>query len=152
MSKVVYKYDLEPKTTLTIRRGAKLLSVGRQSRPNGYAVVAWFLVETACLADERRKFVVVPTGVELPEHGNGCVYRGTAANMEGSLVFHGFEDQHEWEPIPFVGERVGGDGRHFEVCEIADDGMVWLRNMHTGYRELMSPRWIAISGWWWKAP
>jgi len=157
VSKVVYKYELKPKTQLTLRRGAKLLSVGRQPSADGDIIVAWFLVQLAQNAEERRAFICVPTGAELresgPEKAYGVVYRGTVTGVDGSLVFHVFEDRSGWQPIPYLSERFYTKEASYEVVsQVDENGDVVLMDVQTGHREKLSMRWIVASGWWGEAP
>ena len=86
--KVIYKYDLKPKTNqLTMPRGALILCVQtQQGVPR-----LWALVD-ADAPDETRVIEVYSTGEPVIEDmGVSRNYVGTFQLEGGSLVFHVFE-------------------------------------------------------------
>ncbi len=84
MSKVIYKYRLEPDGAIFMPKGAKILTVQTQ-RDESYL---WAMVDPEAPA-EQRIFRSVPTGMPFDERG--MEYIGTF-QIHGSLVLHVFED------------------------------------------------------------
>lgn len=85
MSKTIWKYELEPSTTLEMPVGAKILHVHEQND----VMCLWALVDTEAPL-EVRTFSVYGTG--HPMHNHPMEYIGTAHLSGGSLVLHVFED------------------------------------------------------------
>lgn len=82
--KAIWKYAINPLTTISIPEGARLLSVETQdNQPQ-----LWALVDPT-KAKEQRTFRAVATGQDFEEEGH--VYVGTVHINHGSLVFHIFE-------------------------------------------------------------
>ncbi len=80
----VWKFGIvDPEAPVAMPNGAQVLSVGVQRE----RVCIWALVnpnEPATL----RRFVIVPTGEQVPGHGR---FLGTVMLRDGALVFHVWE-------------------------------------------------------------
>lgn len=90
MARAIWKYVLEPDTTITMPKGAEMLSVHAQSNAS---VCLWALVETDTLQTEKRRFAVYATGEKIPETEYVMIkkFLGTVLLHDGLLVFHAFE-------------------------------------------------------------
>lgn len=85
MTHVVWKYTLMPfHSTLQIPFGAKVLTVGVQD-----GEVRLWVEADPTRADEERRFLTVPTGIEVDLHNT--TYVGTF--FLDDLVFHVYEKQ-----------------------------------------------------------
>jgi len=95
MSKIIYKFKLEPEDEQFIELpfGATFLKAGKQvslrsmGQQQAEDIMLWFL----CNADAtkyKRRVVVVPTGIKFVE--DGLVYLDTVFLNNGNLVFHIF--------------------------------------------------------------
>ncbi len=88
----IWKYAIEPeaRTVLKIPRMAQLLTV--QAQGDGPAAI-WFRVDTN-MAPVDRAFRVFGTGHELPapDSKTWLKYCGTFQLLQGTLVFHIFEE------------------------------------------------------------
>ena len=87
MAKQVWKYTLDSMTTnvISMPLGARIISVDSQREE----ICIWVLVDT----DEKKtmihRFVVCPTGGDIPETVE--YFLGTAQLQNGALVFHVFQ-------------------------------------------------------------
>jgi len=86
----VWKFELHPYAPVTMPVGAKPLHVGVQAD----AICLWALVDPNAML-EKRNFVIVGTGHDLPEHAGK--HLGTALLSGGSLVFHVFDIKEEFK-------------------------------------------------------
>jgi hypothetical protein len=92
MVKVIWKFELVPlKTELRVPVGAEVLCIGTQDRiPGESGVFLWALCDPDAPV-ETRVFRTFPTGRNFKS--DNLVYVGTAVGVNGTLVFHVFEEQ-----------------------------------------------------------
>jgi hypothetical protein len=83
--KTAWKFILQPKTTVEIPDGAKILHVAQQ----GDHLCMWALVDPE-QPKVKRYFSVYGTGFDMPDDPGEFI--GTALMNGGSLVFHIFEE------------------------------------------------------------
>lgn len=81
----VWKYKIQPRITLSIPQGSKVLCVQAQNNEPQM----WVLVDIGQF-NVSRTFRVYPTGIEFD--AAGLAYVGTFQVNDGSLVFHVFEE------------------------------------------------------------
>ena len=83
--KTAWKFILQPKTTVEIPDGAKILHIAQQRE----YLCMWALVDPE-QPKVKRTFIVYGTGHDMPDDPGEFV--GTALMDGGSLVFHVFEE------------------------------------------------------------
>ena len=84
----IWKYQLEIDDVVTLHMplGARILSLQTQDN----IPCLWAMVNPTN-AKERRHFVIVGTGHELPNNAVDGTYIGTTQTHDGRLVWHVFE-------------------------------------------------------------
>lgn len=90
MEKVIYKYPLEvtDRQAIEMPKGAKILSVQVQSR----VPCLWALVDANTNESEKVIIRTVGTGHAVYDGGRKLEYIGTYQLMNGSAVFHVFNE------------------------------------------------------------
>lgn len=79
----IYKYILNPETSLNLPASAKILHVAAQHDD----ICLWALVDTTLIPIERH-FITLPTGATVPDNAQ---HLGTSLLYDDTLVFHTFE-------------------------------------------------------------
>ena len=97
--KKIFKYHLpiiDSTISVKVPNFALFLHVGVQSDQ-----IYFWAVADPKKEEIERKFVIVPTGGEIPDHECGSFYRGTCLTHDGQFVWHIFELKFK-DPIGYL--------------------------------------------------